>query len=49
MTEDRGQRTDENRKVGQLSAAAFSWIAQRPALHLTSRGLKPEHWHLMIS
>ena len=28
--------TDENRKVGQPSAAAFSWLAQRPALLLAS-------------
>jgi len=39
MTEDRGQMTDENRKVGQPSAAAFSWLALRPALHLPNPGL----------
>jgi len=35
-TEHRRQMTDENRKVGQPSAAAFSWLAQRPALLLAS-------------
>jgi len=49
MTEVRGQRTDENRKVGLASVAAFSWLAQRPALRLTSRGLTPETRHLTPS